>query len=419
MLIKIFVVYEEESFIIMGNSGKVSGKESSVYRTLKPGDSVAVNLVEGDYHIEGIGTVTYVSNEDVYIFGHPMDLAGNSKLPISRSYVYTVIPSSYFSFKVGASSEAIGSTLYDGQDGVYCKLGEKADMIPVSIMVRNERESFKYNFRVVNNRYYFPTLTAGALASSFLRHSGYLDDKRIRIKYKIDFEYNRQLYNVSNTFLYAYNPSYFNIYGMLSDMNLYLSLFFENNIGNIKINSVKSEVQIERGFNYYILDNFTVDKNNYYPGENIQCKVLLKQYGGKYVQKRINLKLSPETKSGQYFIIAGNENSFYTEVSRLFSRYYTVSNIEDIVKMASFSLKMDRLVVGLIYARPGLMVRDKKLERFPETYLSIFDYNKPWDKANVLLFPEWIKESQEIDGAIFGIMKIGVNVLDRKIQSVE
>jgi len=402
----------KESFIVMGSSGRVSGKESPVYGTLKAGDSVAVNLVEGDYHIEGIGTVTYVSNKDIYIFGHPMDLAGNNKLPISRSYVYTVIPSSYFSFKVGASSETIGATLYDGQDGVYCRLGEQADMVPVSVTVRNYKESFSYNFRVVNNRYYFPTLTAGALSSSFLRHTGYLDDKRIRLNCKIDFEHKGQKYSVSNAFLYAYNPSYFNVYGMLSDMNLYLSVFFENNMGDIKINSVKSDIQIEQGIKYYIVDNFTADKNNYRPGETVQCKVLLKQYGGNYVQKRMKLSLPSEAKSGQYLIIAGNENSFYSEIFRLFPRYYTVNNIEDLVKMASFSIKMDKLVVGLIYARPGLMVRDKKMERFPENYLSIFDYNKPWDKANVLLFPEWVKGSEEMDGAIFGIMKTSINIID-------
>ncbi len=407
------------SFFVMNSSGVLSGTEEGPVSNLKAGDSVAVNLVDGDYRVEGIGTVTYVSNDDVFIFGHPMDLAGNVPVPISRSYIYSVVPSLYFSFKLGSSSVPIGSTVYDGQDGVYCRMNESYSMIPVDVRIEYDKKSYAYHFRVADNRYYFSSLTTGAISSSFLDHAGYLDDKRINLKFGIEIEYKKKTYEVSNDFHYAFNPSYFSLVGMIADLNLYLSSFYENNIGGIKIKNIHSEILIEKGLDYYILDNLTVDKSTYYPGDIIHCKVQLKQYGGNYIQKYFDLKIPSDARSGQYWLLAGSESQFYAEAMRLFPKYYTVNNIDDLVRFASFRQDITRLSAGLIYARPGVIVKDKKLEKFPENYLFLFDYNKPWDKANAVLFPEWIMDEAPLEKAVFGMMKINVAIGNKLSQSAE
>ena len=144
------------SGILIGVSGNASSPAPT--NTLKGGDAVSVNLVDGDLKIQGIGTVTYVSNDDVYIFGHPMDLAGNSYLPISRSYIYSVIPTSFLSFKIGASSTPLGSTIFDGNSAVYCKTGISASMIPVKIAIKTPVKSKTFNIKIVDNKYYFCSL---------------------------------------------------------------------------------------------------------------------------------------------------------------------------------------------------------------------------------------------------------------------
>src|SRR5262249_43555273 len=59
---------------------------------LKPGDAVGVMLVGGDLMLGATGTVTHVDGDRVYAFGHPMYNLGPTEFPMTRAYVYTVLP---------------------------------------------------------------------------------------------------------------------------------------------------------------------------------------------------------------------------------------------------------------------------------------------------------------------------------------
>ncbi len=407
------------NFLVMNSGGGGNGSADAGESNLEAGDSVAVNLVDGDFHAEGIGTVTYVSNNDVFIFGHPMDLAGNISLPISKSYIYTVIPSSYFSFKLGSSSVPIGAVVFDGQYGVYCRLGHIYSMVPVDVAVEKEGNTHIYHFRVAESRPYLPALTSGAIASSFLNHAGYLDDKRIRLSYTIEAEYADKLYKAENVLYYAFNPGYFSVYGMITDLNALFAAFYENSLGGIKIRRIGVKIEITRGLDYYIVDNMTVDRSSYYPGDTVRCKVLLKELGSSYAEKYLEFRIPLDMRPGQYAVLAGSETAFYNESAHLFPKYYAVNSIDDLIRLASQRLDLTRLTAGLIYPRQGMTVRNKKLEKFPDNYQFIFDYNKPWDKVNIMMFPEWIKTDIPLDKAVYGIMKINISVSDKQSQGPE
>ncbi len=408
-----------DRFLVMNSGDSIKSPEGAQYSNLKAGDSVAVNLVDGDYHVEGIGTVTYVSNDDIYIFGHPMDLAGRVSIPISRSYIYTVVPSNYFSFKIGTSTAPIGAVVYDGQNGVYCRKGAELGMVPVSVDISNNGDVHHYDFRVADNRFYFPSLCSGAVSSSLLNHAGYLDDKTITLSYAIDINYNEKHYLAQNVFNYAFNPSYLSIYGLISDLNILFASFYDNNIGGIKLSRITIGIDIRKGLDYYIMDNLTVDRSSYYPGDIIRCSVLLKKYGSKYEQRDFELKIPQNAKAGQYWLLAGSEPFFYSEAAKLFPKYYTINNIEDLISDAGQKQDITRLVAGITFAHQGVMVNDKKMEKFPENYQFLFGFNKPWDKTNPMLFPGWIKVEMPVEKAVFGIFKININVAEKQSTNPE
>ncbi len=409
-------VKEVNGYMVL--SGGETGSEIITDKAdLKAGDAVSVNLIDGDYLAQGIGTVTYVSNEDVYIFGHPMDLAGNAALPISKSYIYTVVPSTYLSFKLGSSSKEIGSVLYDGQNAVYCKLGKDSGMIPIRLKVKNQGKDFDYNFRVADNRYYFPGLASSAISSSLQNHTGFLDDKRISMSINLNLVIQNKDFMVNNNFQYAFNPSYFNIYGMLSDLNQYFAAFFDRNYGKIEIKNIKIDINVENGIKYYSQEGFSIDKQSYSPGEIIHCKVLLREFGGNYKYQNLNIKIPDESKNGQYLIISGNEMAFNSEIVKLFPKYLSINSIEDLLTMANFHEDTSLFTVGMVSARPGIIDKDKRLESFPENYISFI--NRTSDKAYAYFSPDIIKETVKIDGVVFGSMKISVNIVNRISQAVE
>ena len=71
-------------------------------------------LVSGDLELGATGTVTHVDGDRVYAFGHPLYNLGPTAFPMTRAYVYTVLPS------LASSHEAVD----DGRDHriVLCRI---------------------------------------------------------------------------------------------------------------------------------------------------------------------------------------------------------------------------------------------------------------------------------------------------------
>ena len=90
---------------------------------LKPGDAVGVTFVTGDLELGATGTVTYIDDDKVYAFGHPMYNLGPTEFPMTRAYVYTVLPSLFSSAKLSATSDIVGTFLQDRATAIAGRLG--------------------------------------------------------------------------------------------------------------------------------------------------------------------------------------------------------------------------------------------------------------------------------------------------------
>ena len=405
------------SSIILPGSKIDSSSLQTSNTTLKPGDAVAINLVEGDLNVQGIGTVTYVDGDDVFIFGHPMDEVGKISLPISKAYIYTVIPSSYLSFKIGASSSPSGTTVYDGQNAVYCKLKKEAEMIPFEIKISEGSFVNTYKLRIANSPTYFPYLATASTVASILNQTGYLDDKRINLKFYVDFSDREKNYIITNELTYSYFPAYYNFFSLSSDLNSFFSLFFNNSLKDLFIKNVKIEIKLQPETFYYTVENFGVDKKSYKPGEVIRCKVTLKALKGEYFNKVFEFKIPKDIEKGQYVLFCGSQPYFYYELKRSFPAYYRINNIDDLVYWGSFKTDFSKLVIGLVSTQTGLIIKDKKLSDFPEIYQDFF--SSYMEKSQIPAFPRIIKSEFDMDAAIFNSSRILLTIGEIKSSQKE
>ncbi len=400
------------SFLI--ESTKINSETNVGISTLKPGDAVAINLIEGDINVQGVGTVTYVRSNDVFIFGHPMDEAGKVSLPISKAYIYTIIPSSYLSFKIGASSKPIGSTIYDGQNAVYCKLGEKADMVPFKVSVTGENRKKTYNFKVADNSDYLPYLSTSAIISTILNQTGLSDDKRLSISFYIKLKSKQKIYSVSNSIVYSYYPSLYNFFSLANDLNSLFSVFYYNDIEDIKILNAELEIEIIPDVDYYIIDNAEVKPKNYSQGEELTLNITLKKYKGEYISKKLNIKIPEEIKNGQYNIIIGNESSIISQLRSFFPYYYNINNIDDLIYWLNYKTENDKLVCAIVSTKKGNIVKGKRLDNFPEIYSGYF--NLSGDK---ILFPKIYETSIKLDANVFGTTRLPLTIGQTKSEQKE
>ena len=133
---------------------------------LKPGDAVGVMLVSGDLQLGGTGTVTHIDGDRVYAFGHPMYNLGPTEFPMTRAYVYTVLPSLFSSMKLSTTGEVIGTFLQDRATAIAGRLGPGPRMIPVTITLesRPRRRRGRSTSSVVNDQLFTPLMTYARIA---------------------------------------------------------------------------------------------------------------------------------------------------------------------------------------------------------------------------------------------------------------
>jgi hypothetical protein len=143
---------------------------------LKPGDAIGVMLVNGDLQMGGTGTVTHVDEDRVYAFGHPLYNLGPTEFPMTRAYVYTVLPSLFSSFKLSTTGEVIGTFLQDRATAIAGRIGPGPRMIPITINLTQARGSTRtFHFDVVNDQMFTPLMTYASLLntlSSYERQYG-------------------------------------------------------------------------------------------------------------------------------------------------------------------------------------------------------------------------------------------------------
>jgi hypothetical protein len=160
--------FQDQGFIPTGASA--SGfryGEKPFDGPLKPGDAIGVMLVGGDLEFGGTGTVTHIDGDRVYAFGHPMYNLGPTEYPMTRAYVYTVLPSLFSSMKLSSTGEVIGTFTQDRATAIAGRLGPGPRTIPLTIALESKRSPAKtFHFQVVNDQLFGPLMTYASILNT-------------------------------------------------------------------------------------------------------------------------------------------------------------------------------------------------------------------------------------------------------------
>src|SRR3954468_24638119 len=138
---------------------------------LREGDAVGVSLVGGDLEMGATGTITHIDGNRVYAFGHPFFNVGPSQFPMTRAYVYAMLPSLMSSFKISSMGEVIGTMQQDRATAIAGTLGKGPAVIPMSVTLNSTREDGTlskrtFNYTIAHDQAFTPLLTYVALANT-------------------------------------------------------------------------------------------------------------------------------------------------------------------------------------------------------------------------------------------------------------
>ena len=141
-----------------------AGHDAAPSPPLEPGSPVGVKLMRGDVDMTATGTVTWVAEDRVLAFGHPLYSLGSVDLPLTGARVEALLPSLMQSLRLATPLSEIGSFRQDRATAIFGRLGGSPRMIPVRLQLASRRGPAKtFAFDVADDALLAPVLLYVAL----------------------------------------------------------------------------------------------------------------------------------------------------------------------------------------------------------------------------------------------------------------
>ncbi len=283
-------------------SGSATDDNNGIaYRTVEPGSTIGVQLVRGDVSVGALGTVTYVDGDKILAFGHPFLKRGNANYFLTDAEVYDTVSGLENSFKLGTSTEAIGTITQDRSAGIAGKLGSFPAVVPLRISVTDKTLGRTNDMwaQVVRDEELAPTLAAVSVFNAIEKTSDRVGSGTARVKFEISA---------------AGIPG-----GMLSRENMF---YTQGNIGELAIAEIHEALSLLAGNQFSPVDimdvkvNVTVDSERRTasimeakasvptakPGDKVDIAVLIKPYRSEPITRTITYTVPKDQQPGSVML---------------------------------------------------------------------------------------------------------------------
>ena len=396
--------FKEMGFYPMQSGGSISDINQSGKFLF--GDSVAIVLIDGDFSIAGVGTVSHTDDEKFLLFGHSMWSKGRLRAPVSRAYINHIVASTASSFKIGAAySNYLGYTVYDGTFGVSGVYGEVPEntMIPVNLQVEDQSFLNKdFNFRVLNDPTYFSYLLSMAIYTAVTSSAGSDEDGVFSVSYEIETDYFEEPYKVTDRILSYSSKDAFKT--AIEQLIAPVDFFIYNNFNRVGIKSIKLSIK-RSNLEYAFLNDITLLEPKAKAGETIHLRVGITPYGKEKTYINIPVKLPVNLTTDVYSIYAANEY-IYNYAERLFMpNKYKIRSLEDVMRIYGKSYDDKALKVWLYSSARGVQIGKDSFPMLPISKYGVMANNYTSDKASVI---NAIEGQFDMPYSILGLMKIDI-----------
>ena len=396
--------FKEMGFYPMQAGGTISDETQSGKFLF--GDSVAIVLIDGDFSIAGVGTVSHTDDEKFLLFGHSMWSKGRLRAPVSRAYINHIVASTASSFKIGAAySNYLGYTVYDGTFGVSGVYGEVPEntMIPVNLQVEDQSFLNKdFNFRVLNDPTYFSYLLSMAIYTAVTSSAGSDEDGVFSVSYEIETDYFEEPYKVTDRILSYSSKDAFKT--AIEQLIAPVDFFIYNNFNRVGIKSIKLSIK-RSNLEYAFLNDITLLEPKAKAGETIQLRVGITPYGKEKTYINIPVKLPVNLTTDVYSIYAANEY-IYNYAERLFMpNKYKIRSLDDVMRIYGKSYDDKALKVWLYSSARGVQIGKDSFPMLPISKYGVMANNYTSDKASVI---NAIEGQFDMPYSILGLMKIDI-----------
>lgn len=268
--------------------------------SLKPGSAISVTLVDGDYEVKSIGTLTWIEDNRILAFGHPFFNRGSVDYGFGGAEILDTVTSRVFPFKIGVGYSPVGRITEDRGAGIAGVLDSAPEFIEVSVLVRGERETEEdhYSFRVIQDEQLAPGLILAGIMDAVDRRLDRIGAGSAKVNFEIKGE------NISDlkreNFYYGSDIAAASLY----EISRLLQLLSANEYKPVKLTSVSVEMEINSKRLSAKLLKSDLPKEEFMPGEEFIIYQRLLPYRGQEVKAPIRITLPEDMAPGKWILSA-------------------------------------------------------------------------------------------------------------------
>jgi hypothetical protein len=370
--------FRDQGFIPTG--GSVAGMhlgEKPYEGPLKPGDAVGVMLVGGDLMLGGTGTVTHIDGDRVYAFGHPMYNLGPIGFPMTRAYVYTVLPSLFSSMKLSTTGEIIGTVLQDRAAAIAGRLGNGPRMIPIAVSLESARAAKQsFHFNVVNDPLFGPLMTYASILNTLGSYERQFGAASFSVKGSVKVQKHDA---IAFDNLFAGDQSSM---GAAAYIVGPLSALMSNDYEKVDIDGLDVTFGTTEEPKTATLERVWLDDPRPRAGRTVPLKVMFRTYRGEDVVRTLPIEI-PHNASGSLSLLVSDGGRLGMNEQRE-ARAPQPRSVDQIIKTLNKGRRNNSLYVKLLGSDAGAVVNGELLSALPPSVLGVLEGDRNGGNFNPL-----------------------------------
>lgn len=336
---------------------------------VEPGSTIAVQLVRGDMEVAASGTVTYISGNRIYAFGHPFLSIGYTDFPLTKAAVLGVIPSLMNSQKISASLEPFGVIRQDRATGILGLKDEKPKMIPVRVRLDSSRgETRRLNYEVITDPLLTPFLLAFTVNNTIVASERSVGGQTLLVKSEIQLTGHPKVV-FENAVASQTSATAAAAVAAAAPLSYLLTSGFENlNVESVDIALSASEEAREA-----VLEKVWQDRDEARPGEEVQLTVFLRRPNGAVESARYPVKIPDGLPPGPLKIMVGDGVTITRIDAQTEDAEFIPKDVNQLVRAINLLKKNDRLYIRLFREQEGAVVAGQGLPGLPPSILALYN----------------------------------------------
>ncbi len=363
--------FRESGFVpqVTGASAGAADRVLMPATPLREGDAIGVSLVGGDLEMGATGTITHLDGDRVYAFGHPFYNLGPAEFPLTRAYVYTILPSLMTSFKISTLGETIGTMQQDRATAISGTLGKGPRLIPMKVTLERMdggagQRTLEY--QLVNDQLFTPLLAYVAMFNTLGAYERQFGAATFSVKSRARIKGHGDL-AVDDVFT-GDSP----MLGASSAVAGPLTMLLANDVEPVTIDGLDVTVTTTETPLSATIERVWLDEVRPRPGRTIPLKVLTRSYRGEETISTVPIEI-PANATGDLSILVTDGRQLNTLERRELRRTLQPQSVAQLMRVLNETRRNNRIYVRLLTGTPGAVVRGEALTALPPSVLSVME----------------------------------------------